>query len=363
MPERIRVAVPGKVLERNVGGNTTYTQTLYARLAGLGVDARVLVPPGRSFGGSARKLSHAMAEGVVWPRTTGPYRADLLHFTADTGALLRARVPVAATIHGVPPRRPVSVRRALWERTWHARVARLSHLADAVITVSEFSAREIHRTFGVPERRVHVIPHGVDTARFHQDRSQDADLLASLSLPERFVLFLGTLDPRKNVPLLVDAMAHGAISRLGVPLVVAGVPCVGSERIERLLVTAPHVYFLGAVPAELVAPLLRAAAAFVFPSSHEGFGLPVVEAMACGTPVIVSDRGALPEVSGGAALVAAPLTVASLASEIREVLSDGTLAADLRRHGLINAQRFTWAQSARRHREVFAELLSGAAAR
>ncbi|WP_433172109.1 glycosyltransferase family 4 protein [Actinoallomurus sp. CA-150999] len=358
MTDRIRVAVAGKVLRRNVGGNTTYAESLYGWLGRLGVEHTLLVPPGDTLRGPARQLCHAAAEGFVWPRTVDHRHADLLHFPADTGALSTGRLPIVATIHGVPQHVP-GIRRTLWERTWRARVTRLARAADAVVTVSASSAGEIERAFGVPEHRLHVIPHGVDTDRFHSDDSADARLLARLRLPERFVLYLGNLDPRKNIPALVDAVGRPEIARLGVQLVVAGGPFLGSEPVERLLAAAPHVRYLGQVRAELVAPLFRAAAVFALPSGHEGFGLPVIEAMACGTPVICSDRGALPEVSGQAAILLRDLDSGSIAAALRDVLTDDALAAELRTHGLANAERFTWAESARRHLEVFTRLLSG----
>ncbi|MFL6055670.1 MAG: glycosyltransferase family 4 protein [Actinoallomurus sp.] len=356
-PGHIRVALTGKVLSRNVGGNTTYTESLYHHLAGLGVAADVLLPPGDGRAGVLRALAYAAAEGVLWPRAVED--ADLLHYPGDTGALLPGRVPIVATVHGVPAVRVPGFRRAVWERTWRLRVARLTDVAAAVITVSANSAREIEREFGVPEDRLHVVPHGIDTDRFHPDASADGRLLAPLRLPERFVLYLGNLDPRKNVPALVEAVGRPEISRLGVRLVVAGGSFRGSEPIERRLAAAPHVRYLGQVPGELVAPLLRAASVFALPSSHEGFGLPVVEAMACGTPVISSDRGALPEVARQAAILLSDLDPASIAAALRDVLTDDTLAADLRIRGLANARRFTWAESARRHLEVFTRLLSG----
>ncbi|MCO5973022.1 glycosyltransferase family 4 protein [Actinoallomurus soli] len=359
---RIRVALTGKVLSRNVGGNTTYTEWLYHHLARLGVTAEVMTPPGDGRTGVVRALAYAAAEGVAWPGRVDHRQADLLHYPGDTGALLPARIPIVATVHGVPSVRVPGLRRALWERTWRMRVARLTRLAAAVITVSANSAREIEAEFGVPPDRLHVIPHGIDTRRFHPDGSADGRLLAPLRLAERFVLYLGNLDPRKNLPALVEAVGRPEISRLGVPLVVAGGSFRGSAPIEALLADAPHVRYLGQVPAELVAPLMRAAAVFALPSSHEGFGLPVVEAMACGTPVVTSDRGALPEVTGDAAHVITDLGPGSIAGALRDVLADDALAAVLRTRGQANARRFTWAECARRHLEVFAGLVPGAAA-
>ncbi|MGI5167456.1 glycosyltransferase family 4 protein [Spirillospora sp. CA-253888] len=353
----MRVGVSGRVLDRDVGG-TAYARTLYERLRPLGVQAGPMVPPGGR--GPVRALAYALADGLVWPRTA---TADLLHYPAGTGALIPARVPIAATVHGpLPPacapspygpapHRAAGLRRALGERLWLRRVGGVTRVADAVITVSEFSAGEIHRAFGVPARRLHVIPPGVDTGRFHPGGDGDGALLGPLALPPRFVLFLGSPAPCRNVPLLVEATA-----RLGVPLVAAGAADTGDRAAVRAL-AAPHVRRLGRVPDGLVAPLLRAAAVLALPSSREGFGLPVLEAMACGTPAVVSDRGALPEVAGGAAQVVRSLTVAGLAAALAEVLEDESYAIGLREQGFGHVRRFTWDAAARRHLEVFRDLV------
>ncbi|MCP2336626.1 glycosyltransferase family 4 protein [Actinomadura rupiterrae] len=340
----MRVGVSGKALERHVGGSTTYARSLYERLRPMGVQAGMLVPRGAR--GPVRPLAYAVADGLVWPKRK---KFDLLHYPDDTGALVRARVPMVATINGLPPRRPG--RPAVWERLWHRRVASTVSVADAVVTVSEFAAHEICARFDVPTTRLYVIPHGVDTRRFHTSSIGDGEVLASLRLPERFVLFLGALAPRRNVPMLAEATA-----RLDVPLVLAGVPCAGDEQVMRAIEPYPNVRILGAVPAGLVAPLLRAASVLALPSEHEGFGMPIVEAMACGTPVLVSDRGALPEVAGGAARVLPELSADALARALAELLDDPSCASELRTLGLARAATFTWDLAARRHLAVFTSL-------
>ncbi|GHH68182.1 glycosyl transferase family 1 [Streptosporangium violaceochromogenes] len=352
----MRVAVSGKVLRRNVGGNTSYTQTLYTWLAPLGVSCEALVPPGDGLGGAGRQLAYALADGLLWPARPG--QADLLHFPADTGALIGSRVPIVATVHGVEDAPVPGLARALWKRTWTARVGRLTRVAGAVITVSRHSAGEIGRVFGVPAARLHVIPHGLDATRFHPRDDGDAATLEPFGLPGRFVLYLGNLDPRKNVTALTEATA-----RLGVPLVVAGGGFLGSGPVERVLAEAPHARYLGQVPREAVAPLMRAATVFAFPSGHEGFGMPVLEAMACGTPVVTSDRAALPEVAGEAAVLVSALDAPGIAAGLRSVLSDDSAAAELRARGLARAALFSWEESARRHAEVFASLVEGGGTR
>ncbi|MFC4911191.1 glycosyltransferase family 4 protein [Actinomadura gamaensis] len=342
----MRVGVSGKALERHVGGNTTYARALYERLRPMGVQAGMLVPRGAL--GPVRPVAYAVADGFVWPKRK---KFDLLHYPDDTGALVRARVPMVATIHGLPPRRPAGMRQSLWERLWYRRVSSTLSVADAIVTVSEFSAHEIRERFDVPAKRLYVIPHGVDAARFHTSSIGDGEVLASFRLPDPFVLFLGGLAPRRNVPMLAEATA-----RLRVPLVLAGVPCAGDEHVVRSVARYPHVRMLGAVPGGLVAPLLRAASVLALPSEHEGFGMPIVEAMACGTPVLISERGALPEVAGGAARVLPELTADGLARALAEILDDASCAARLRTRGLARAATFTWDRAARLHLAVFREL-------
>ncbi|MEV6863450.1 glycosyltransferase family 1 protein [Streptosporangium subroseum] len=346
----------GKVLRRNVGGNTSYTQTLYASLASFGIEHEALVPRGDGLGGAARQLAYAVADGLLWPARPG--QADLLHFPADTGALIGSRVPIVATVHGVEDAPVPGLARVLWKRTWMARVGRLTRVADAVITVSRHSAGEISRAFGVPAARLHVIPHGLDADRFHPRDDGDDALLGPLGLPSRFVLYLGNLDPRKNVKALTEATA-----RLKVPLVVAGGGFLGSSPVERVLAEAPHARYLGQVPRELVAPLMRAATVFAFPSGHEGFGMPVLEAMACGTPVVASDRAALPEVAGDAAVLVSDLDGRGIATGLENLLSDDSAAAELRARGIARATLFSWEKSARRHAEVFTSLVEGGGAK
>jgi glycosyltransferase involved in cell wall biosynthesis len=349
----MRVAVSGKVLRRNTGGNTSYTRTLYTWLAKFGVEHEPLVPLGDGLGGPARALAYAAADGRLWP-ALAPGRSDLLHYPADTGALIASRVPIVATVHGVEDAPVPGMVRALWKRTWLARVGRLTRVAKAVITVSRHSAGEISRVFGLPAERLHVIPHGVDADRFHPRDGEDATVLAPLGLPERFVLYLGNLDPRKNVTALAEATG-----RLKVPLVVAGGGFLGSGPVERALAEAAHVRYLGQVPHDLVAPLMRAAAVFAFPSGHEGFGMPVLEAMACGTPVVTSDRAALPEVAGDAAVLVSDLRAEGIAAGLRQILADDPAAAELRERGIVRAAGFGWEESARRHADVFASLVTG----
>lgn len=359
---QLRVAISSKVLTHNVGGNTTYATTLYRHLALRGVVHRPLWPTLGNLTGVGRATAYALADAVLSPLPWALRDADLLHYPADTGALIRSSAPMVATVHGaaslhLPVRRPGAA------RIWQTRTGRLARLADAVVTVSRSSADDLVRAFEVPAQRIHVIPHGVDTARFHTDARDDAAVLAKFALPERFVLYLGNLDPRKNVPSLIAAMEDPRLVRAEVPLVVAGAPAWDAGPTLKALGTSPRVRYLGPVGGEAVAPLMRAAEVFAFPSRYEGFGLPVLEAMACGTPVVTTRAGSLPEVTGDAALTVADPSPAALASALSTLLSDEAEPARLREAGRARARQFSWEKSAAAHHELFVELAGGRARR
>ncbi|MCC3768841.1 glycosyltransferase [Streptomyces sp. UNOC14_S4] len=352
----LRVAVSSKVLTRACGGNSTYAVAVYERLARRGVEVRPLWPGLGRTRGLRRAFAYGVADGFLASSSWAAGDADVVHFPADTGALWRAgAVPVVATVHGVASLHH-AVRRPVAARVWQARAGRLAGIADAVVTVSRSSADDLMRAFQVPGDRIHVIPHGVDAGRFHPDASRDAPVLEPYRLPDRFLLYLGNLEPRKNLRALVEALEDRHLAGVGMPLVVAGARAWEANATFTAIAASPRTRYLGPVPDSAVGPLLRAATAFVFPSLYEGFGLPVLEAMACGTPVITTRAGGLPEVTGEAALTVPDPTPGALAAAVAELLGDDALAAQLRREGMARARAFSWEASAAAHHELFASV-------
>ncbi|WP_322798184.1 glycosyltransferase family 1 protein [Thermoflexus sp.] len=232
--------------------------------------------------------------------------------------------------------------------------------ADAVIAVSECTRRDALRWYRVLEERIHVIYEGVD-ARFRPAQPEAiAALRARYALPDRFILYVGTIEPRKNLPTLFAAYRHllGRWPDLG--LVVAGKPgwlTRGTFRALRELGLEERVRFLGYVPDDELPALYSAASVFAFPSLYEGFGLPPLEAMACGTPVIVSDASSLPEVVGEAGLRVAPDRPGDWAAALAVALSDESLRAHLREAGLRRAAQFRWEVTAQQTVEVYERVL------
>jgi glycosyltransferase involved in cell wall biosynthesis len=215
--------------------------------------------------------------------------------------------------------------------------------ARRVLTISEHSRRDIVRLLGVPEHRVDVTYPAAD----QQFRLLPPDEVEAFRtrrrLPDPFLFAVGTLEPRKNLVGLLEAYAR--LARPRPPLYVGGGEGWRVDPIFRTvqrLGLEHEVEFLGFVPENELPLWYNAARLFAFPSLYEGFGLPVLEAMACGTPVICSNVASLPEVGGRAVILVPPLDTGRLADEMQRVLEDASLRQEMRAAGRIQASRFTW---------------------
>jgi len=236
--------------------------------------------------------------------------------------------------------------------------------AAAVVTVSKFSRGEIARHFGVPPAKIHVVHDAVD-ASFHPvtDSAALAAVREKYQLPQRFILSIGLLQPRKNVVGLVDAYAGlPAARRQEIGLAIAGRPGWRYDAILRRAEAgaAPGIVRVtGYVDDEDLPALYSAATCLAYPSLYEGFGLPPLEAMACGTPVLCSNVTSLPEVVGDAALTVDPYDVDALRDGLERLLTDEALRKRLWAAGIERAKRFTWEASARSLLAVLRGAVSG----
>lgn len=239
----------------------------------------------------------------------------------------------------------------------------LSKLA-CIITGSQWSKGEVIQAYDLQPELVEVIPYGVDLATF-RPLSNRAEVLAqlkvTLGIQEPYLLYVGPCSSRKNVLRLVQAFGH-LKQRHHIPhhLVLAGAQGNLFSAVKTKVTQmglADDVIFTGAVSDETLVKLYNGASVFVFPSLYEGFGFPVVEAMACGTPVITSNCTALPETAGGAAaLVDDPKDVANLMAVTWQVLEDNAYREMLRQRGLVRAQAFTWKTCAMAHFELYQQV-------
>jgi glycosyltransferase involved in cell wall biosynthesis len=292
-------------------------------------------------------------------------RLDLLHGLAFA-APLAARCPTIITIHDLSflrfPEAFRPVNRAYLTLATRASVRR----AACVIAVSESTRQDVISFLAVPPEKVVVVHNGVTDEFCEAPAGQAREHARRAGLPESYILFLGTLEPRKNLVRLLEAYARLRQMRDprqgdAPPLMIAGGKGwyyqAVMERVEALGL-ANHVIFPGFIPSEELPWLYRAASLFVYPSLFEGFGLPVLEAMACGAPVITSTVSSLPEVAGDAALLVDPEDAEGLALAMQRVLDEPGLAEGLREAGRARAAGFSWdrtaAATAEQHRRVLA---------
>jgi glycosyltransferase involved in cell wall biosynthesis len=294
------------------------------------------------------------ARNVLWhqtflPRWLGRQGIDVLHVPSYRRMVWSAPCAKVATIHDLAPfhvARKYDAVRMLYGRV----VARqLAHRQDEIIAVSGETARDIHRFFGVARERVHVIHNGIDPRRFHPGDAtlSRTEVARRWGLERPYFLFISRLEhPAKNHVRLIEAFtAFKKATGSSWLLTLGGSDWHGAEHIRAAAKASPFaedIRFLGFVPDADLPALYQAAGAMVYPSLFEGFGLPPVEAMACGCPVVCSRRGALAEVVADAAEIVDPERTESLTAALSRVAADGALRTQLRSAGLRNAQRFDW---------------------
>jgi glycosyltransferase involved in cell wall biosynthesis len=236
-----------------------------------------------------------------------------------------------------------------------------AHRSDCILTVSEASKRDILHFFNVPPEKIMVVYNAIDERFWREPPAEDvARVRERYQLDHGFVLYAGNIKPHKNLVRLIEAfdeLRHTGFEDLKLLIIgdeISRLPAL--RRAVHKYKLHKHVRFLGFVPDDTLAILYRLAAVFVFPSLYEGFGLPPLEAMACGTPVVTSNVSSLPEITGDAAVLVDPYEVSSIVEGVRRVLTDPALAADLRRKGVIRAREFSWERSVARTRELYGQV-------
>jgi glycosyltransferase involved in cell wall biosynthesis len=238
-----------------------------------------------------------------------------------------------------------------------------THRAARVITVSEASKRDILRYFRVPESRIDVIYNAIDDRFWEKPDIDEMNRVRErYQLTNPFVLYAGNIKPHKNLERLIEAfhlLRQNSPDLRDVQLLIIGDEISKYATLRRAVhrhKLHKHVRFFGFVPDQTLAALYRLANVFVFPSLYEGFGLPPLEAMASGTPVITSNVSSLPEVVGDAAIMIDPYESEAIAGAMHRVLTDEGLRAELRRKGLARAREFSWERSIARVREIYGEV-------
>jgi glycosyltransferase involved in cell wall biosynthesis len=371
----VRIAIDARKLRDY--GIGTYVRNLLRELARIDTSSEYVLLCGAADCGLAADLgpnfravrepagAYSVREQFAIPNDLRREHADLFHaphYVLPALTPCRSVVTIHDCIHlrfpqYLPSRLGYAyARTSLWTAT---------HRARRVITVSEASKRDILRYFRIPESRIDVIYNAIDE-RFWQEPSGDEmeRVRQRYQLTAPFVLYAGNIKPHKNLERLIEAFHLLRQENAGlrdVQLLIIGDEISKYATLRRAVhrhKLHKFVRFFGFVSDQTLAALYRLADVFVFPSLYEGFGLPPLEAMASGTPVITSNVSSLPEVAGDAALMIDPYEPAAIADAMRRVLTDAALRADLRARGLARARGFSWERSIRRVHEIYREVLA-----
>jgi glycosyltransferase involved in cell wall biosynthesis len=293
---------------------------------------------------TTRPLVRIAWEQLVLPWQARKHRVDVLHCPAYVAPLVGGTNAVV-TFHDLSYFfLPEAFNRG--NRAYLQVFSRLTaRRAKRFIAVSESTRGDLVRRLGVNADRIDVVYNGVD-ARFRREDSSVVEAFRwTHGLPDRFVLYLGTLEPRKNVATLLRAYAHARHRGVTEPLVIAGGRGWGDLALGQLAIhlgIASWIRWVGFAPMDEQPLWYNAATLFAYPSLYEGFGLPALEAMACGTPVIASNRSSLPEVVGDAGALVDPADSEAWGDRLYSLLNDDDCLADLARRGVERAARFNW---------------------
>ena len=307
---------------------------------------------------------YSIREQITVPRDLRRERADLFHaphYVLPPLTPCKSVVTIHDCIH---LRFPQYLPNKLGYAYARGSLWMAAHRSNRILTVSEASKRDILDYFNVPPEKIDVIYNGIDEEFSTLPAEEDvARVRERFQLDAPFILYAGNIKPHKNLERTIEAFDLLRRSRQfdQVKLVIIGKDIAKYAALRHAVhrhKLHKYVRFFGFVPDQTLAILYRLAAVFVFPSLYEGFGLPPLEAMASGTPVITSNVSSLPEVVGDAALLVDPHHPEAIAEAMQRVLTDSTLRADLRIRGLVRARQFSWERSIRRVREIYGEVLA-----
>ncbi|MCL4532304.1 MAG: glycosyltransferase family 4 protein [Actinobacteria bacterium] len=365
----MRIAIDARLVSYIQGGTSRYTVSLVRAMAALGTSHELVVLEGRKARGNPgwpedverrrlRTPPHHRYEQLTLPLELLALGADLLH-SPDFIPPFRRPCRSVITIHDLAFLRYPGL---LTQESagYYGQVGRAVESAEQIIAVSEATRRDILELLKVDPAKITVVYEAAADDCIPLSETEVAAHRRRLELPERFILFVGTIEPRKNLALLLKAFAR-VWEKLRVPLVVVGRNGWLYETVFQtrdLLGFGDEVMFVGPVDGEQLVYYYNCAACLVLPSLYEGFGLPVLEAMACGTPVVTSNVSSLPEIVGNGGLTVDPSDQDGLADAIVRVLSEDELHSRLSQQGIQRARRFSWDRAARETFAVYRKALA-----
>ncbi len=373
----MRIGIDARPLARGVAGISRVVYSIVRELERLDDQNQYLLYCNRPFNLPFDNLRwqkrvqslYSFLPGTLWLQSKAFARAarhDDLDVFWGTCFTLPAGLPDAT-------RKVLTIHDLVWRRypqtmSWYNRMLsraftqRSISRADTIVTISESTKQDLESELQVPAEKIKIVRHGVDAHfRPYEQAVAARHIAQKYGSSENYILFVGTIEPRKNLAILIEAI--GVLKgqgKLAHQLVVAGAKGWGKSRIAESILkwklTESDLKFLGFIPEEDLPLLYSGAAVFVFPSVYEGFGLPLLEAMACGVAIVASNTSSIPEVVEDAALLVSPTDSEAMAAGILRLLNDTQLRAALIERGLRRAQGFTWEAAARRVLRTLTEL-------
>jgi glycosyltransferase involved in cell wall biosynthesis len=372
----MRVAINAWFWNSHTTGSGQYTRRLVEHLIAAVPNLEIwLVAPGgqafrfldhhqpapRNLKPQTGNLGKVWFEQVIFPRTCARLGADVAH-VPYWAPPIAPPVPTVVTIHDLIPLLLREYRGGPLQRLYTALVSATAQNAALALTDSDASRRDILKHLELPAGRVRAIPLAADDGYDPEPQPDDAEIRARYNLPARYVLYLGGFDLRKNLAIALRTY-HWAGPVIGedCPLVIAGrLPerdtsfAPDPHRLaQEQSIDGQYLRFIGFVEEAHKPALYRCAVAFIFPSRYEGFGLPPLEALACGTPVVGSDAASLPQVVGEAGVLLHPDDAAGMAGALIQLALDDDFRAEMSRRALAQAARFSWERTAQETLEAW----------
>lgn len=373
----MRVLIDGRVIQDHFPGIARYTYSLLTAMLSLPAAPDIVLlydPDARNTRYPLAKIAcdpqatllaakaPLFSKEEQWrlPRQIATARPDLVHFSYYIHPYW-VKAPAICTIYDLIPLRFPQLFSAKQRFLFRLTTKLAAYRSDHLIGTSQATGQDMHRLFQVPLARLSVVPGATAPDFYPRSESERREIRQKHSLPARYLLYLGSNKPHKNLVRLIEAWGHIAASYPQAILVIAG---HWDQRFPESLRQAEkcgiseRTRFLGPVAEADLPALYSAALAFLFPSLYEGFGLPVLEAMACGTPVLTSSQGSLGEVAGDAALTIDPYDTAVIAEGVATLIEDAPRREKLIQRGKRRAEQFSWEESARRTLAVYRRVLA-----
>jgi glycosyltransferase involved in cell wall biosynthesis len=308
-------------------------------------------------------------EQSALPKAVNLYNCDLLHCTSNT-APLHSPVPLVITLHDIIYMESLSLFKkgyTLYQRLGNMYrrivVPRVLHKADKIITVSKFEKQRIKDFFHLPEEKLVAIYNGVGKHfRIINDKKQLAQAKEKYQLPDKYIFFLGNTDPKKNTKGVLQAYGN-FVKKEGHNIKLLMLDFDNNE-LRKILqeIEQPElindIHLAGYVPNSDLPAIYNLATLFLYPSLRESFGIPILEAMACGTPVVTSNTSSMPEIAQDAAFIVNPYKPNEITNAIITILNDNNLSMTLQEKGLLQAEKFSWEQMAKEVIQLYSNILT-----